>query len=258
VPWCVINACDVEGEECTAQGCVDLCAGVTCGAGEVCNRGECGPDMDCTFTGCPAGERCHPNGCEPDPCVGVNCGEGSFCRDGECVFSCAEVSCPTAHACFDGLCEPTGCLPLGCPYEGEVCIDRICQADPCDLVTCESAEICSLGECLPNPCLGVECPQYQRCEVTLGTAQCVADWPILEASDLPPDMMVMVEEEDMGTTPEDMGNSSILADILPPDVEMMVPENKDEGCNAQGRQNSSVILFMFLFFLLTRICKETV
>ena len=114
-----------QGEECTAQGCVDLCAGVTCDEGQVCAGGECSPSEDCTFTGCADGERCRPEGCEMDPCVGVNCGEGSFCRDGECVFSCAEVSCPAAHACFDGLCEPTGCLPLGCPYEGEVCLGHL-------------------------------------------------------------------------------------------------------------------------------------
>lgn len=251
VPWCVLNACEGEGEVCTAQGCVNPCNGVSCGEGEVCSNGECGPATDCTFTGCADGERCRPDGCEPNPCVGVNCGEGSFCRDGECVFSCAEVSCPAAHACFDGLCQPTGCLPLGCPYEGEVCIDRICQPDPCELVTCGNAEICSLGECLPDPCLGVECPQYQRCEVTLETAQCVADWPVLEESEEMPDMMVTPETDMMGSEEADMGSMSMLADIAPPnDNESTVPNKEDEGCDARGEQPMSMVIFLLMLIAL--------
>lgn len=247
VPWCVVSGCDVEGQECTASGCVDPCDGVTCDEGQTCANGECGPAEDCTFTGCPEGERCRPSGCEVDPCVGVNCGEGSFCRDGQCVFSCAEVSCPAAHACFDGLCEPTGCLPLGCPYEGEVCIDRICQPDPCDLVSCDSSEICSLGECLPDPCLGVECPRHQRCEVTLGTAQCVADWPVLTTDDLPPDMGVTVEE-DMSTTmmPEDMGASTALPDLDPVEVEMPVDPGEDKGCDARGERSAQTVSLVLM------------
>lgn len=247
VPWCVINACEGEGEVCTAQGCINPCTGISCGEGEVCTNGECGPSDDCTFTGCAEGERCRPSGCEADPCVGTNCGEDSFCRDGECVFSCAEVSCPAAHACFDGLCQPTGCLPLGCPYEGEVCIDRICQPDPCDLVTCDAAEICELGECIANPCIGVECPQYQRCEVTMSTAQCIADWPIIEETAEMVDMMVTTEE-DMAMEASDMGAPSMLSDISPPS-ENNVPVKEDTGCDANPRKSpSSWIIFLLMLF----------
>ena len=249
VPWCVISGCEVEGEVCTAGGCVDLCADVTCGEGEQCVNGECGPGSDCSFTGCADGERCRPDGCEMDPCVGVNCGEGSFCRDGECVFSCAAVSCPAAHECFDGLCQPTGCLPLGCPYEGEVCIDRICQPDPCDLVTCENTEICSLGECIPDPCFGVECPQYQRCVITLDTAQCVADWPIIDESEVSMDMGVDVTnmEEPSPSDPSDMGAPALLPDLDPIDVEMPAPpKSGDGGCDAASRQPSYLLLLVLL------------
>lgn len=254
VPWCVISGCDGEGEECTANGCVDLCAGVTCGEGEECSSGECGPAGDCTFSGCPTGERCRPGGCEADPCVGINCGEGSFCREGECVFSCAEVSCPAAHSCFDGLCQPTGCLPLGCPYEGEVCLDRICQPDPCDLISCDQAEICSIGECIPDPCLGVTCPQYQACVVTLGTAQCAADWPVIDPSTLPEDMEMPVEPEDMGM-PMDMGNNGMnLPDIDPIDVETPAPPKDKDGCQTQQgtAPTALLVLFLPLFFLRRR------
>ncbi len=253
VPWCVLNSCEVEGEECTSQGCLNPCANISCNEGELCTNGECGPAEDCTFTGCAEGERCSPGGCEPNPCVGVNCGEGSFCRDGECVFSCAEVSCPAAHACFDGLCQPTGCLPLGCPYEGEVCLDRICQPDPCDLVSCDTAEVCYLGECITDPCLGVECPQYQRCEVVVDTAQCVADWPVLEEMEPTQDMMMPVIEVDMESPEGDMGApNNMLGDIDLPDSENNVENNEDKGCDAQGRKGPATGIFFLLMLLSLR------
>lgn len=178
VPWCQVNGCENDGEVCNEDGsCVDPCAAVDCGEGEACVAGECGP-ADCTRTGCADGERCRPTGCEPDPCAGQDCGGNSFCRDGECVFSCAGVTCAAAQACFDGLCDEAGCGPVGCPIEGEICIENVCVADPCAEINCGAAEVCFQGECVADPCQGVECPRHQRCEVTVGTAQCVANWPI--------------------------------------------------------------------------------
>ena len=253
VPWCVLNAC-AEGETCTDTGCVNPCEGVSCDEGEVCAQGECGPSNDCTFTGCPAGERCRPEGCEPDPCAGVDCGASSFCREGECIFSCAEVSCPAASACFDGLCQDTGCGPLGCPAEGEVCVDRVCVEDPCLSITCESAQVCDRGECIPDPCEGLTCPQYQRCEVTLGTAQCVADWPVIDPSTLPePDMEAPVE--DMMVAESDMGVEADLGGLIPLDAGTSGGEQKvtDEGCDAQpGAPSPLAVLFMLLAFIAIR------
>jgi len=177
VPWCQVNGCEVDGQQCLADGmCIDPCAGVQCGAGEACLDGVCGP-AHCERTGCPNGQRCRPAGCEPDPCAGIDCGGDSFCREGACVFSCAAVACPAAQACFDGLCDDTGCGPVGCPSEGELCIENVCVTDPCKDVTCGPAEACLNGACVPDPCQGVRCPQYQACQVVLGTAQCVAAWP---------------------------------------------------------------------------------
>jgi len=247
VPWCVINPC-AEGQDCTANGCVDPCEGVTCDAGQVCRAGECGPEMDCSFTGCPSGERCRPEGCEADPCAGVNCGAASFCRDGECIFSCAEVSCPAASACFDGLCQDTGCGPLGCPEEGQVCVDRVCVDDPCEMISCGSAEVCDRGACIADPCLGLECPQHQRCVVTLGTAQCVADWPIIDPATVP-DMDPMPEPEDMAVI-EDMGVDPSDG-LVPPDM-APAPEAEvkdDSGCDAQGGQRAPALLMLLLLAL---------
>lgn len=254
VPWCVINPC-ADGHDCTADGCVDLCEGVTCEAGEICRRGACGPDMDCTFTGCADGERCRPEGCEPDPCENVNCGTSSFCRDGECIFSCAEVSCPAASSCFDGLCQDTGCGPLGCPEEGQVCIDRVCVQDPCTMISCGSAEVCDRGNCIPNPCQDLECPQYQRCVVTLGTAQCVADWPVIDPAtvmDMDPFPELDQGIADMGMDRED--------GLAPPDMGEVEDRkvSKDSGCQAQAGLSANHMWILLLGLLVIQRRKRTV
>ena len=115
-----------------------------------------------------------------------------------CVFSCAEVSCPAATACFDGLCQDVGCAPLGCTEDNEVCIGNVCTEDPCTMMSCDQAEICYLGECLPDPCIGVICPEYQKCELIFGTAQCVANWPVINEEPM---------ESMPDTTDTDSGNN---------------------------------------------------
>ena len=168
------------------------------------------------------------------------------------------MSCPAAHACFDGLCEPTGCLPLGCPYEGEVCLDRICQPDPCELVTCDTNEVCTLGECQADPCLGVECPQYQRCAVVLGTAQCVADWPIIDEEPQPVDMGTeIMPEMDSGSAGPDMGTDPEFSDLGAVDVERPADPVKDESCDAlTARRHPPVTLLLLLLGLLWRRARS--
>ena len=176
VPWCIVHAC-ADGERCTDRGCVDPCVDTVCASGEVCVAGECHPDH-CAAIGCPTGERCTPSGCVADPCRDFDCGDRSFCREGECVFSCAEVSCPAASLCIDGLCADTGCGPAGCLDENQTCLDNVCVDAPCAGVACAAAEVCIAGVCTADPCLGIRCPVHQRCTIALGTAQCVANWPI--------------------------------------------------------------------------------
>ncbi len=184
VPWCLQSGCKEEGEVCGPSGCTKPCAGVICDPGQVCFKGDCVEDH-CEYTGCKEGEICTSDGCKVDPCQGINCGTTgtSFCRNGECVFSCAEVSCPAAAACVDGLCVSAGCGPVGCQEKGQTCINNLCVTDPCEAITCGPAEICDRGECISNPCNGLRCPLHQTCVVTLGTAQCVADWPVIAPVD---------------------------------------------------------------------------
>ena len=139
--------------------------------------------QDCEASTCPAGYACRNGLCDPvDLCAGVNCGTDSFCRDGECIFSCADVSCPAASACFDGICQSTGCGPVGCD-DAEACVDNLCVPDTCAETTCADGTICFQGECIIDPCSRVSCPPLQACAAIEGTAQCVADWPIVEVDE---------------------------------------------------------------------------
>ena len=183
VPWCLETGC-LNGFVCEETGCVDKCVGVECAEGEECFGGVCIPQrQDCEASTCPAGYACRNGVCDPvDLCAGVNCGTDSFCRDGECIFSCADVSCPAASACFDGICQSTGCGPVGCD-DGEACVDNLCVPDTCAETTCADGTICFQGDCIIDPCSRVNCPPLQACAAIEGTAQCVADWPIVEVDE---------------------------------------------------------------------------
>ncbi|MFZ4738611.1 MAG: MopE-related protein [Bradymonadia bacterium] len=209
VPWCLVDGC-LGGLTCTDDGCADPCEGVSCEAGQVCAEGVCGP-AHCIHTGCARGERCRPAGCEPDPCDRIDCGADSYCRDGGCVFSCAELSCPAASACFDGVCQPTGCEPVGCP-EGGFCVEGTCVGDPCKEVTCGYAEVCDRGNCIADPCVDLDCPRYQRCALVQGTAQCVADWPVIPVPNEP------IEDAGVGGSGETELDAEVRrpADASPP------------------------------------------
>ncbi len=234
VPWCLVSGCEGEGHTCTDLGCVDLCDGVGCGEGEACVEGECGVDH-CVRAGCPDAMRCRPGGCEVDPCAGVDCGADSFCRDGGCVFSCAEVSCGPAAACFDGLCQETGCDPVGCPEADTVCVDAVCVEDPCKDVVCGPAETCERGACIADPCVGLRCPRHQRCAVTNGEAQCVADWP---TNPLPPPPDAGMDMGGAGGDPDQGGgggdSSGDLDGGVDPDAVGAEAKDTESGGGSDG------------------------
>ncbi len=61
------------------------CAGVLCGAGEVCQGGQCVADP-CNNVLCGANEMCVAGKCVvKDPCAGVTCGAGETCSNGTCI-----------------------------------------------------------------------------------------------------------------------------------------------------------------------------
>jgi hypothetical protein len=103
-----MNACDgvvcPGGEECQLGRCVDPCKAVECGAGKVCERGLC--VSDCSCRGCKDGLECGADGKCTDPkCDGVMCAAGEKCSGGDCLDSCAGVMCPNGEACANGACQ---------------------------------------------------------------------------------------------------------------------------------------------------------
>jgi hypothetical protein len=113
----------------------DPCAGVTCGAGEVCDRddGEC-----------------------KDPCEGVTCTGGRVCRLGQCV-DCFTLGCPGGMICAEN--------------DAHV---GVCQADPCNGVDCAAGDSCIGGACVPAACPG-GCGSGERCQGGRCVAQCSLD-----------------------------------------------------------------------------------
>jgi MYXO-CTERM domain-containing protein len=124
---CVALTCEpecAEGQRCVEGECVaDMCAGVDCPAGQICNpaNGNCITDV-CEDSECPPGQACHPGtgGCIPDPCFGVNCPPGFDCEvtfEGEAT--CSEEVIPPDEG-YDIYASGGG----GCACSGSVAGDR--------------------------------------------------------------------------------------------------------------------------------------
>jgi hypothetical protein len=83
--------------------------------------------------------------------------------------------------------------------------------------------------------------------VTISTAQCVADWPIIEETEEMGDMMVTIEA-DIAMESSDMGAPAMLSDIAPPN-ENNIPVKEDTGCDANARKTpSSLIMLLLMLF----------
>ncbi len=87
---CASAGCTAQ-QICHAGVCsTDLCDGVSCGVGRVCDPadGMCTSDL-CVGVTCPASETCDPvtGECNGDPCIGLHCPAMTECMDGECVRS---------------------------------------------------------------------------------------------------------------------------------------------------------------------------
>jgi hypothetical protein len=112
---CLDNPCKADtcaaGEVCkpsedfTSHVCVGSCAGVTCGAGQRCEGGEC-VDTGCA-EGCESGQVCNGTECVPSACENETCDDGSWCDPltGECGSPpCEGVLCPSGQDCEGGEC----------------------------------------------------------------------------------------------------------------------------------------------------------
>ena len=142
----------------------DLCAG------GVCDHGHCAAPCQRDEFPCPSGKRCDAGYCVDDPCYGVSCpndadGNIQTCRAGGCQPLCPTISCPGALVCrgSDGACVRDTCDYLPKCSATELCIDAVCQPNPCTGVACGSGEFCRAGACVAS-CQGVSCGGGKACE----------------------------------------------------------------------------------------------
>ena len=171
-----------DGQVCDAGSgdCLDPCGAAACDPGQVCRMGRCG---SCLEVGCPADEMCVAGACVEDPCFDVECGRGQGCHHGACEDSCATLSCPLFQSCLGGVCVRDPCGGVVCG-EGEACAEGVCGPDPCldDEACAAQGQVCAASEggCVDDPCLGVACGEDERCEPLCidgeCRARCVADW----------------------------------------------------------------------------------
>ncbi len=171
--FCVPDVCAAvsckAGERCLDGKCVSLCDGVSCTSGKVCVAGFCVEDS-CYGKGCPAGQVCLKSACVPDPCANVTCKSGEYCKAGSCRPSCGHSICGRNGRCEDGLCLPEPCAGLSCP-PNVPCVEGKCDL-ACAEVACGKGRICRGGVCLDDPCTSVRC--YDASESCAG-GQCVSD-----------------------------------------------------------------------------------
>jgi hypothetical protein len=135
--------------ECGAVQCNTFlvsCGG--CGAGNVCEQGQCVPLV---IDNCPGGASCieanDDPGCQDAQCCTLVCQQDAFCCDIEWDEPCAKLAvaqCP--KTCGDGVCDPA--------------IAEDCNSCATDC-GCVPGQGCAAGQCVPCTqaqfCQGVEC-----------------------------------------------------------------------------------------------------
>lgn len=173
----------------TCNGLDDNCDGLIdngddlCGAGQVCDRGQCVGgclagefscfgglvcndrgfcvEPACADVDCPSGEICDGGECRA-PCDGINCPLGQVCRVGACVDPCDGIVCDGGQVCEAGVCKATcDCAPCA---EGNVCTgDGRCVDQGCEQQSCDEGQVCMGGACV-DACEGAVCPEGQLCQ----------------------------------------------------------------------------------------------
>ena len=238
--YCVSPCAGVEcgaNEVCDPRvgECQNPCAQVACDAGQICVGGECG---NCFEVGCQAGQVCAAAAggtCVPDPCAGVECANGTHCRQGECVGSCAAKSCPMGAECVEGE-GAVGATCVSTPCGGVICgVGLACQIVEELIVADDGSEEAVLkGVCLPDLCGGAEdgeanagCDDGQIC---FG-GECFTDTcHLTDCGDGGRCEMVCIHPD---AGPDGAGRPQCsprcAADWLPPPPSPVAPEDLDDG-----------------------------
>jgi MYXO-CTERM domain-containing protein len=91
--------CRVTAGDPPRAACIDSCAQVACGFGQICVNGACEAD-GCHGVQCRDGDLCEAGACVPNECIGIVCGDGRICRGGQCFDDpCHAVDCPDGERC---------------------------------------------------------------------------------------------------------------------------------------------------------------
>ena len=111
---CYHNPCTQKGYICADGKCVQHpCTGITCKAGEFCEKGTCRPS-----------------------CGGVFCGENGRCKYGKCVSNaCLNKVCDLGDSCVDGKCD-TPCHGQWWLKGDRLCVGGVTIDHPCKFVKC--------------------------------------------------------------------------------------------------------------------------
>jgi MYXO-CTERM domain-containing protein len=132
------------------------------------------PGSRCETTGCPADQKCTPEGCRAE-CAGVVCGANERCVESVCTppeppceredcnvpENCAsDDDCPLPYACVEQRCA------RGDGATGDHCAsDRDCAAGVCS----------ASGACLAQCSFDQDCPAGQSCTINDGRSACGSD-----------------------------------------------------------------------------------
>jgi hypothetical protein len=151
------QACDFDG---LAGVCIDgvcgedPCAGDPCDDGNECTRDKCDfrdgscrnenlNTTACDWDGVPG--ICVDGVCGEDLCKGVECDDGNECtmnhgcnfRDGSCGYTHWDSGAEGIYYCdWDGV--------------SGICIDGVCEEDPCNSVVCDDDDLCTHDWCRPT------------------------------------------------------------------------------------------------------------
>lgn len=166
------ETCNCLDEDCDTN--VD--EGTVCPSGATCTNCQCAfPCAPGEFP-CPLGKKCDTGFCVNDPCFNVSCphvnGNAQTCvpkpgspNEPLCVDTCTTVSCASPLICYQptGECRPDDCstFPERCA-SNEVCVNGVCESNPCAGVQCPADQYCLAGACVAS-CADIECPEGQRC-----------------------------------------------------------------------------------------------
>ena len=148
------TSCDPVCDAGQCLTCDDGLCVSSCGVGEVCTNGVCGPDESCTDV------------CSADDC--------ETCSGGECV-----VSCQGNETCVSGVCEVVldcdpACDPSACEIcnvetntcesactDPEECIGGGCIISPCEPACSGDTSFCNeIEECVMSECAAENCTQF--------------------------------------------------------------------------------------------------